>query len=85
MAKRLGETVFANCAAKLKPYLPQAVESLQISLNEYNKIVTSVLEGTLPAVDGINDGAPKDELVSVHLLLSYSVSELLLLDYHLSS
>ncbi|TMX05362.1 hypothetical protein EJD97_023576 [Solanum chilense] len=64
VAKRLGETVFANCAAKLKPYLPQAVESLQISLNEYNKIVTSVLEGTLPAVDGINDGAPKDELVT---------------------
>ncbi|KAG5601581.1 hypothetical protein H5410_032951 [Solanum commersonii] len=64
IAKRLGETVFANCAAKLKPYLPQAVESLQISLNEYNKIVTSVLEGTLPAVDGINDSAPKDQLVT---------------------
>ncbi|XP_055832833.1 sister chromatid cohesion protein PDS5 homolog C-like isoform X1 [Solanum dulcamara] len=64
IAKRLGETVFANCAAKLKPYLSQAVESLQISLNEYNKIVTSVFEGTLSAVDGINDSAPKDQLVT---------------------
>ncbi|XP_060216305.1 sister chromatid cohesion protein PDS5 homolog C isoform X2 [Lycium barbarum] len=64
IAKRLGETVFANCATKLRPYLPQAVESLQISLNEYNKIVTSVLEGTLPTVDGINDSAPKDQLVT---------------------
>ncbi|KAF3663138.1 putative transcription initiation factor TFIID subunit 5-like [Capsicum annuum] len=61
IAKRLGETVLANCAAKLKPYLPQAVDSLQIPLNEYDKIVTSVLEGTLPAVDGINDSAPKDQ------------------------
>ncbi|MCD7453109.1 hypothetical protein HAX54_019767 [Datura stramonium] len=68
IARRLGETVFANCAAKLKPYLPQAVESLQISLNEYNKIVTSVLEGTLPAVDGINDSAPKDQLVTENKL-----------------
>ncbi|KAJ8557883.1 hypothetical protein K7X08_004649 [Anisodus acutangulus] len=64
IAKRLGETVFTNCAAKIKPYLPQAVESLQISLNEYNKIVNSVLEGTLPAVDSINDSAPKDQLVT---------------------
>ncbi|KAJ8560255.1 hypothetical protein K7X08_004313 [Anisodus acutangulus] len=64
IAKRLGEAVFANCAAKIKPYLPQAVESLQISLNEYNKIVTSVLEGTLPVVDSINDSAPKDQLVT---------------------
>lgn len=64
IAKRLGETVFASCAAKLKPYLPQAVESLQIPLSEYNKIVTSVLEGTLPAVDSIDDSAPKNQLVT---------------------
>lgn len=63
IAKRLGETVFVNCAVKLKPYLAQAVESLQISLNEYSTIVTSVLEGTLPAVDAVNDSAPKDQLV----------------------
>lgn len=72
-----------NCAVKLKPYLAQAVESLQISLNEYSTIVTSVLEGTLPAVDAVNDSAPKDQLVSEPILLSYSVSEVLLLDYHL--
>ncbi|CAN4097911.1 unnamed protein product [Withania somnifera] len=64
IAKRLGETVFANCAAKLKPYLPQAIESFQIPLSEYNKIVTSVLEGTVPAVDVIGDSAPKNQLVT---------------------
>ncbi|CAN4099858.1 unnamed protein product [Withania somnifera] len=64
IAKRLGETVFASCAAKLKPYLPQAVEALQIPLSEYNEIVTSVLEGILPAVDGIDDSAPKNQLVT---------------------
>nr|XP_016452601.1 PREDICTED: sister chromatid cohesion protein PDS5 homolog B-B-like [Nicotiana tabacum] len=48
IAKRLGEKVFANCAEKLKPYLMQAVESLHISLDEYDsKTVTLVCEGTL--------------------------------------
>ncbi|XP_070033833.1 sister chromatid cohesion protein PDS5 homolog C-like isoform X1 [Nicotiana tomentosiformis] len=64
IAKRLGEKVFANCAEKLKPYLAQAVESLQISLDGYNKIVTSVCEGTLPAVDHINDSVPKEQLAA---------------------
>nr|XP_016504302.1 PREDICTED: neurofilament heavy polypeptide-like isoform X2 [Nicotiana tabacum] len=64
IAKRLGEKVFANCAEKLKPYLTQAVESLHISLDEYNKIVTSVCEGTLPAVDHINDSVPKEQLAA---------------------
>lgn len=81
IAKRLGEKVFANCAEKLKPYLTQAVESLHISLDEYNKIVTSVCEGTLPAVDHINDSVPKEQLVSQLLFLNYSVPELLLLNY----
>ncbi|OIT02584.1 PREDICTED: transcription factor TFIIIB component B'' homolog isoform X2 [Nicotiana attenuata] len=64
IAKRLGEKVFANCAEKLKPYLTQAVESLHISLDEYNKIVTSVCEGTLPAVGHINDSVPKEQLAA---------------------
>ncbi|KAF8400534.1 hypothetical protein HHK36_013833 [Tetracentron sinense] len=44
IAKKLGEKVIENCAVKLKPYLMQAVQSLDISVNDYSKIVASICQ-----------------------------------------
>lgn len=65
IAKKLVKTVFANCAPKLKPYLAQAVESLDLSLDEYSKSLTSVLEGTHIAVELGNDSSLRDQLVNL--------------------
>ncbi|XP_031120335.1 uncharacterized protein LOC116023466 isoform X2 [Ipomoea triloba] len=62
IGKRLGEKVFADCALKLKPYLTQAVKSLDLSLHEYSKVVTSILEGTTIVVEHSNDHTLKNQL-----------------------
>lgn len=41
---KLAEKVFKNCAAKLKPYLSLAIQSLDVSLADYSDIVTSIYE-----------------------------------------
>ncbi|XP_016462872.2 sister chromatid cohesion protein PDS5 homolog C isoform X2 [Nicotiana tabacum] len=64
IAKKLVKTVFANCAPKLKPYLAQAVESLDLSLDEYSKSLTSVLEGTHIAVELGNDISLRNQLMA---------------------
>ncbi|OIT37496.1 dna mismatch repair protein msh6 [Nicotiana attenuata] len=64
IAKKLVKTVFANCAPKLKPYLAQVVESLDLSLDEYSKSLTSVLEGTHIAVELGNDCSLRDQLMA---------------------
>nr|GMD90132.1 cylicin-1-like isoform X1 [Ipomoea batatas] len=62
IGKRLGEKVFADNALKLKPYLTQAVKSLDLSLHEYSKVVTSILEGTTIIVEHSNDHTLKNQL-----------------------
>nr|GMC60402.1 neurofilament heavy polypeptide isoform X3 [Ipomoea batatas] len=64
IGKRLGEKVFADIALKLKPYLTQAVKSLDLSLHEYSKVVTSILEGTTIVVEHSSDHTLKNQLVS---------------------
>ncbi|XP_019179413.1 PREDICTED: uncharacterized protein LOC109174619 isoform X2 [Ipomoea nil] len=61
IGKRLGEKVFADTALILKPYLTQAVKSLDLSLHEYSKVVTSILEGTT-IVEHSNDHTLKNQL-----------------------
>lgn len=55
IGKRLAESVCAKCAVKLKPYITSTVKSLGISVDEYSKVVTSVLQGTPVAVEHNND------------------------------
>nr|GMD47443.1 neurofilament heavy polypeptide-like isoform X1 [Ipomoea batatas] len=54
IGKRLAESVVAKCASKLKPYITHAVKSLGISLDEYSKVVSSVLQGTPVAAEHNN-------------------------------
>ncbi|KAK9282272.1 hypothetical protein L1049_005186 [Liquidambar formosana] len=41
---KLGEKVIENCAAKLQPYLMEAVRSMGIALNDYAQIVASICQ-----------------------------------------
>lgn len=40
----MGERVLELCAAKVKPYLVQAVKDLGISLDDYSKVVTTICQ-----------------------------------------
>ncbi|KAM6575624.1 hypothetical protein CsatA_023951 [Cannabis sativa] len=44
IARKLGERVLEICAAKLKPYLVQAVKDLGVSLDDYSKIVSTICQ-----------------------------------------
>ncbi|XP_063943550.1 sister chromatid cohesion protein PDS5 homolog C isoform X2 [Daucus carota subsp. sativus] len=46
VACKLGESVFAKCAVKLKPFLKQAVKSSGLSLEDYSQIVTTICNGS---------------------------------------
>ncbi|KAI8569302.1 hypothetical protein RHMOL_Rhmol02G0268300 [Rhododendron molle] len=54
IARKLAERVVENSAIKLKPCLIQAMKSLRLSLDDYNKVITSICNGTTDA-DGRND------------------------------
>ncbi|KAI4337253.1 hypothetical protein L6164_015693 [Bauhinia variegata] len=43
-AHKLGEKVLERCATKLRPYLVQAVKSLDISLDDYSTILASICQ-----------------------------------------
>ena len=40
----MGERVLELCAAKVKPYLVQAVKDLGISLDDYSKVVATICQ-----------------------------------------
>ncbi|KAM6552016.1 hypothetical protein CsatB_001824 [Cannabis sativa] len=44
IARKLGERVLEICAAKLKPYLVQAVKDLGVSLDDYSKVVSTLCQ-----------------------------------------
>ncbi|KAI3902844.1 hypothetical protein MKW92_037523 [Papaver armeniacum] len=46
IAKRLAEEVLEKCAAKVKPYLMQAVLSLSTSVHDYSKVVAAICQET---------------------------------------
>ncbi|KAK3211330.1 hypothetical protein Dsin_016036 [Dipteronia sinensis] len=51
IARKLGEKVLESSAAKLKPYLLQAVKSSGISLDDYSKVVASICQEVPGAVE----------------------------------
>ncbi|XP_052209614.1 sister chromatid cohesion protein PDS5 homolog C-like [Diospyros lotus] len=55
IAQKLGERVFEKCALKLKPYLIQAKNSLGFSLDDYSKVIASIIDGRTGSA-GNNDG-----------------------------
>ncbi|KAJ7951975.1 Sister chromatid cohesion protein PDS5-like B-B [Quillaja saponaria] len=57
----LGEKVITNCAAKLKPYLMEAVQSTGKALDDYAPIVTSICQNgaEIPQHDHLNDTREK--------------------------
>ncbi|KAL0354877.1 UNVERIFIED_CONTAM: hypothetical protein Sradi_3934600 [Sesamum radiatum] len=68
----LGKKVLANCATKVQPYLTEAVKAMNLALEDYAEIVTSICHDTVskavaPAVgdgpsqlDGLSKSAHKD-------------------------
>ncbi|OVA01328.1 Tudor domain [Macleaya cordata] len=60
IAKRLAEKVLENCAAKLKPYLMQAVQSMGTPMHDYSKVVASICHETVDNVEH-NDGSASEE------------------------
>lgn len=60
---QLAEKVFENCAAKLKPYVNQAIKSLGKSLDDYGEVVATVCKGPSSA-EHINENASTQQLVS---------------------
>lgn len=51
VARKLAERVFETCAAKVKPYLMQAVKTLGISFDDYSEVVGSICQETSSAVE----------------------------------
>lgn len=68
IARKLGERVLQSCAARLKPYLVQAVDTLGISLNDYSDVLASVCKDTSDNL-ALNDVcATSDHVVNFILL-----------------
>ncbi|XP_044471482.1 muscle M-line assembly protein unc-89 isoform X2 [Mangifera indica] len=51
IARKLGERVLEACAAKLRPYLLEAVKSTGISLEDYSTVVASIYQESAGSVD----------------------------------
>ncbi|XP_058068519.1 sister chromatid cohesion protein PDS5 homolog C-like [Magnolia sinica] len=77
IAHRLGEKVIGNCAAKLKPYMMQEVQSGSISLSDYCKIVASICEETLDAPDRNDLNASGQHLADENKLSMKNESDVL--------
>ncbi|KAK9280152.1 hypothetical protein L1049_013839 [Liquidambar formosana] len=67
IARKLGEKVFENCASKLRPYMIQAVKSLDISLDDYTKVVASICQETSGDVDQNDLNATGENVVCFSL------------------
>ncbi|XP_021298162.1 uncharacterized protein LOC110427082 isoform X2 [Herrania umbratica] len=52
---KLGENVIANCACKIKPYLIEAVQSMDIALDEYSPIIASICKSESDALNKSGD------------------------------
>lgn len=51
IAQKLGESVLEACAAKVRPYLLEAVQSTGISLEDYSTVVASICQEAAGAVE----------------------------------
>ncbi|CAN1325330.1 Sister chromatid cohesion protein PDS5 homolog C [Linum perenne] len=54
IARKLAEKVLESCASKIKPYLVDAVNYLQTSLDDYSDVVGSICQNV--CVDGLKPG-----------------------------
>ncbi|KAF7150958.1 hypothetical protein RHSIM_Rhsim02G0215600 [Rhododendron simsii] len=79
IARKLAERVVENSAIKLKPCLIQAMKSLRLSLDDYNKVITSICNGT--NADGRNDRNTCGEQSLQSLLALYA--QAIPLNHHL--
>lgn len=64
----MGERVLENCATKLKPYLVEAVKSLEISLDDYSTVLASICQDTSDDLEK-NDTCVTSEHVVSFLLV----------------
>ncbi|PIN23151.1 hypothetical protein CDL12_04131 [Handroanthus impetiginosus] len=64
IAKKLAERVIQNSAEKLRPYLIQAVRSLDASFDDYSEVVASVCHENIDAVGNSNESILKDQPVA---------------------
>ncbi|KAJ9178936.1 hypothetical protein P3X46_010780 [Hevea brasiliensis] len=64
IAWKLGEKVITNCAAKLKPYLKELVQSIGIALDEYTPIVASICQDETLTLKCDHVNASGDHLVA---------------------
>lgn len=67
ISRKLGERVLESCATKLKPYLAQAVKTLEMSLDDYSKVVASICKDA-------SDDAEQNEVHASdeHVVISFS-------------
>ncbi|KAH6757885.1 hypothetical protein C2S52_023207 [Perilla frutescens var. hirtella] len=63
VAKQLAERVLQNSADKLRPYLRQAVTSLETSMDDYSEVVASVCRENTDAVGHSNESILKNQPV----------------------
>ncbi|XVF74848.1 hypothetical protein PTKIN_Ptkin13bG0143900 [Pterospermum kingtungense] len=67
---KLGEKVIANCAHKIKPYLMEAVQSMDIALNEYSSIIASICQSESDNLEYYHVDKSGDHLVKVEPVFS---------------
>lgn len=68
IARRLGESVLESCATKLRPYLKQAVNTLDISLDDYSNVLASICQDTSGNLEQ-NDASITSDHVVIFLVL----------------
>ncbi|KAK2659293.1 hypothetical protein Ddye_005826 [Dipteronia dyeriana] len=66
IAQKLGEKVLESSAAKLKPYLLQAVKSSGISLDDYSKVVASICQEVPGAVEQNDVHVSNEQMADEH-------------------
>lgn len=73
IARKLAERVIQNSADKLRPYLRQAVISLETSLDEYSEVVASVCRENTDTVGHSNESILKNQPVCFYLFIDLVV------------
>ncbi|XVF24675.1 hypothetical protein REPUB_Repub13aG0147800 [Reevesia pubescens] len=62
---KLGEKVIGNCAHKIKPYLMEAVQSMDIALDAYSPIIASICQSESDNLEYYHVNKSGDHLVKV--------------------
>ncbi|XP_074341577.1 sister chromatid cohesion protein PDS5 homolog C-like isoform X2 [Apium graveolens] len=57
-ARKLGESVFMNCADKLKPYMKKAVKSQDLPLDGYSEVVAKICSESSDEVEHNSENTP---------------------------